>query len=274
MINVRFPKTNLHTHSTFCDGHETPEQIVEAAIAQGLRGIGFSGHSPLPYPNDFAMTEASLYAYREEIKRLKRTYADRINVYLGIEQDYLSGYPYGRYDYIIGSVHTMMIDGKPYELDNTREELLRAVREQFRGDIYLLIRRYFEMVGELVEVTDCNIIGHLDLITKFNADGSLFDEHDTRYLLPAYAAIEKLVKREVLFEINTGAVVRGYRRTPYPGVQLLRRICERGGRVVINSDAHSCKQLLGKFDEAMMIATNVGFGSVQELTPDGWRCFR
>jgi histidinol-phosphatase (PHP family) len=78
----------------------------------------------------------------------------------------------------------------------------------------------------------------------------------------------------VIFEINTGAVMRGYRRAPYPAVPLLRRICERGGRVVINSDAHTCDHLLGKFDEAMMLAKNVGFGSVCELTADGWRNFR
>ena len=274
MINVRFPKTNLHTHSTFCDGRQTPEQIVQAAISQGLTGIGFSSHSPMPYENDYAMTEASIYAYREEIKRLKRAYAGQINIFLGIEQDYLSGRPYGRYDYVIGSVHTMMLDGKPYELDYTREALLHAVNEHFRGDIYLFLQQYFSMVGELVDVTDCNIIGHFDLVTKFNADGSLFDELDTRYLVPAKATIDKLVKRDVIFEINTGAVMRGYRRAPYPAVPLLRRICERGGRVVINSDAHTCDHLLGKFDEAMMLAKNVGFGSVCELTADGWRNFR
>jgi len=274
MFNVSIPRCNLHTHTSFCDGRETPEEIVQAAIRQGMTAIGFSGHSPMPYPNDFAMTERSLYEYREEILRLRRAYEGKIEVLLGIEQDYLSGHPYGRYDYIIGSVHTMMLDGKVYELDNTKEELLRAVREQFRGDIYLLLQRYFEMVGQLVDVTDCNIIGHFDLVTKFNEDGSLFDERDPRYLLPAYAAIDRLAKREVLFEINTGAVARGYRRLPYPSLPLLRRIALRGCRVVINSDAHSADKLLYKFDEAVMIANNIGFGSVSVLTRDGWRLFR
>ena len=84
---------------------------------------------------------------------------------------------------------------------------------------------------------------------------------------------EKLIKKEVLFEINTGAIARGYRRTPYPALPFLRRISARGGRVVINSDAHSADKLTFKFDEAMMIARNIGFGSVCHLTPDGWRNF-
>ncbi len=245
-----------------------------AAMRKGMTSIGFSGHSPMPYPNDYAMTETSLYAYREEVLRLKKAYEGKIDVFLGIEQDYLSGTPEERYDYVIGSVHTMMINGQPYELDNNREELLRTVREAFRGDIYLLLQRYFEMVGELAEVTDCDIIGHFDIVTKFNADGSLFDERDERYLLPAYAAIDKLSKKEVIFEINTGSMSRGYRRLPYPDAPLLRRICENGGRVIINSDAHNSDHLLAKFDVAMMIAKNIGFGSVMTLTPDGWKSFR
>ena len=36
--------SNLHTHSTFCDGRNTPEQVVTAAIEQGFDSVGFSSH--------------------------------------------------------------------------------------------------------------------------------------------------------------------------------------------------------------------------------------
>ena len=39
---------NLHTHSSFCDGKNTPEEIVNYAIARGFDSIGFSSHSFAP----------------------------------------------------------------------------------------------------------------------------------------------------------------------------------------------------------------------------------
>ena len=42
-------RQNLHTHTTFCDGKDTPEELVEAAIAKGFDSIGFSGHSYMYY---------------------------------------------------------------------------------------------------------------------------------------------------------------------------------------------------------------------------------
>ena len=38
---MRFPNMNFHTHTTYCDGKETAEQMVQAAIAKGFtRQIG------------------------------------------------------------------------------------------------------------------------------------------------------------------------------------------------------------------------------------------
>ena len=42
-------KTNYHTHSTLCDGHDTPEQMIKAAIKKKFDILGFSGHSMYPF---------------------------------------------------------------------------------------------------------------------------------------------------------------------------------------------------------------------------------
>ena len=39
---------DLHTHTTYCDGQHTTEEMVLAAINKGMKRIGFSGHSPRP----------------------------------------------------------------------------------------------------------------------------------------------------------------------------------------------------------------------------------
>ena len=65
---------NYHTHTTFCDGRDTPEQIVQEAIRLGCPAIGFSGHSVAPY--DYAgMTPEHEAQYRAEVHRLQAAYA-------------------------------------------------------------------------------------------------------------------------------------------------------------------------------------------------------
>ena len=58
---------NLHTHTTFCDGKNTPAEMAAAAFAAGLGAIGFSGHSPLD-GEEWCMAPADLPAYRAAAK--------------------------------------------------------------------------------------------------------------------------------------------------------------------------------------------------------------
>ncbi|UKI37161.1 MAG: hypothetical protein L6V93_02935 [Clostridiales bacterium] len=63
----------------------------------------------------------------------------------------------------------------------------------------------------------------------------------------AYNAIEKLVKYNVPFEINTGAILRGYRKTPYPNADFIRKIESLGGKFILSSDAHSAEKFVFRF---------------------------
>ena len=56
-------RQNLHTHTVFDDGKNTPMEMAQAALEAGLSSLGFSGHSVLPWDNDWAMTEESERAY-------------------------------------------------------------------------------------------------------------------------------------------------------------------------------------------------------------------
>ncbi len=47
--------SNYHTHTTFCDGENSPEEMVLAAIDAGLPELGFSGHSHLEGEPDWTM---------------------------------------------------------------------------------------------------------------------------------------------------------------------------------------------------------------------------
>ena len=239
---------DLHVHTAFCDGHATAEEMVKAAIALGCPRIGFSGHAPMPY-GDYAMPREREEAYRAEIRRLGAAYRERIEVLCGLEVD-LWSYPIERekYDYIIGSCHSLspLRDGARVDVDGPVDALRAAIARDFGGDPYAAVEDYFASVARLGELRP-DIIGHLDLVRKYNAGGVLFDELHPRYLAAARSAIDALLPLGVPFEVNTGAVARHFRETPYPAAPLLAYILKQGGRVILTSDAHRPENLCFEF---------------------------
>ena len=98
---------NYHTHTTFCDGTASLEEMVQSAIRNGLCTIGFSGHSYTAYDKSYCMSLENTKKYWHEIQFLKKKYADQIEILCGIEQDFGSDEPTDDYDYVIGSVHAV-----------------------------------------------------------------------------------------------------------------------------------------------------------------------
>ena len=229
--------SNYHTHTCYCDGKDRPEDLVLEAIRLGCPELGFSGHSFLQ-GEDWTMSEEGTRAYLQEIRSLQEKYRDQIRLYLGIEYDICSQVETGDFDYVIGGVHCLMKDGCCLSVDLSRENQIKSVREHYGGDYYSFIEHYFAVVGDLYEKTRCDVVAHFDLVTKFNEDGSLFDTSHPRYRDAAMAAMERLLENPVIFEINTGAMSRGYRSSPYPEDFLLRELENRGTPLILSSDCH------------------------------------
>ncbi len=245
---------DLHVHTSFSDGKNTPEETVLAAIDKGLQRIGFSDHSYTFFDKSYCMKKEDESAYRSCIALLKEKYADRIEILCGIEQDLYSDMPTNAYDYVIGSVHYLKVGDAYIALDETPEILLSAVKRYFDGDIYSLAEAYFSAVSTVAENTGADIIGHFDLITKFNESGRLFDETHPRYVAAYKAAADRLIKSGKPFEINTGAMSRGYKATPYPSASVIEYIRSQGGRFVLSSDSHSADTLCFAFDRFKALA--------------------
>ncbi len=262
----------LHTHTLFCDGKNTPAQMAEAAFALGCGSLGFSGHSYLEFDTDWTMTPAAVAQYRQQVLALRQEYAGRMDIYLGLEQDYFSEKPdSGQWDYLIGSVHCIQKDGVYFSVDYTPEALKNAVDSLYHGDSLGLAEDYFRLVADLPRKTGCQIIGHLDLITKFNEKHPLVDTGHPRYLQAALSAARSLAGQGMIFEINTGAISRGWRTEPYPAVALLREICRAGGRICVSGDCHSTDSLLFGRQEAIRLAEACGFREAAVLTHRGFR---
>ena len=256
------PKFNLHTHTNFCDGKNSAEEMVEAAISLGCEGIGFSGHSFIEGEDYWTMTQKGVYDYVREIGRIKEKYKDKIEVLLGIEYDVLSDVDISLFDYVIGSVH--FVSGKDgiIPVDLYKDELKNAIDRNFDGDVYSFCEDYYNKLSTVYEKTNCDIVGHFDLVMKFNENGELFDVNNKRYKEMAFACLDTLVKKDLIFEINTGAISRGYRTKPYPYDYILRRMVELGAKITLTTDCHSTGAILCFYDEAVEYARSCG---VREL---------
>ncbi len=236
---------DLHMHTVFSDGKNTPEEMVQEAIRRGLDTVGISDHSS---GDPCGMTLAASVDYKAEIRRLKEKYAGQIRVLCGLERDYLTD-DFGDYDYTIGSVHWLkMPDGHHISIDWTAEKLREGAEKYFGGDMYALAEEYYETVSRVREVTKCDIIGHFDLVTKFIEQDPTFDTRDPRYVKAWRQAADILLKTGKPFEVNTGAIARGYRTEPYPAKDIRQYIREHGGKLIMSSDAHRKEDIAFGFE--------------------------
>lgn len=257
---------DFHTHTRFSDGRHSAEEMVRAAIEKGMYGIGFSDHSPMPFECGWCIREEWMKDYAAEAKRLKSVYGDRITVLAGLELDLHSEMPTEALDYMILSSHFVKNGDDYLPVDCTAEIIQKAVDEHYGGNIFGFCRDYYEQLASLAD-RGCAVIGHFDLVTKFNEGGCMFDESDPRYRNAAMEALEVLAAKDMVFEINTGAVFRGHRTDPYPAIPLLRRMKQLGCRVILSGDSHNIDALCHKFDEAREYAALAGYTEFEKSPP-------
>ncbi len=242
--------SNFHTHTVFCDGMDSPEELVLEAIRLGCPEIGFSGHSHLA-EDAGSMSEQGTLDYCAEVRRLQNKYAGRIRILLGVEQDIFSDIDRASFDYVIGAVHYVEKDGRKLAVDESRESFLDAVGSFYRGDYVAMAEDYYALVATLPEKTGCDVIAHFDLVTKYNEGCMLFRTDDPRYIAVADNALDCLLEAtpRPLLEVNTGAMARGWRTEPYPERRILDRWIKGGGKLLLASDCHDKRNLLYAFDK-------------------------
>lgn len=267
------PFCSVHTHSSLCDGTNSLSEMAWAAYEAGAVSFGASGHSHTPAPVDEGCTlPLDLTVYREEVLRLREEFAGRMDVLLGIELDSRSDMAFSPadFDYWIGSVHHLY-DGETgayHSVDYTPDALVQGCRALCGGDFLTMAELYFKDVAQMAARRP-TILGHIDLITKFNGDGRFFDGDHPRYRSAALEALHAADPAETLLEINTGAMSRGWRSAPYPALLLLKEWRAMGGRVILTADAHSAEAIVYGYDEAAELARTAGFRQTALLTASG-----
>ena len=253
--------SNFHTHTTYCDGKSTPEEVVLSAIEKGLRVIGFSGHSG---PDFCTYRMRDVEGYKKEIKALKEKYKNDIEIYLGIEEEALTFVQREEYDYILGSSHYVEKNGEFYPVDSSIEKFNRCI-EVFGGDYLKFCEAYYERFLSYLKARKPDIIGHFDLVTKFDEKNIINLGSDVKYRQMALKYAKEAIELGLIFEMNTGAISRGYRTSPYPSMDILHEIKKAEGKITVCSDSHHKDTLTESFELAENILKDVGFKEVYTM---------
>lgn len=268
-------KQNLHTHSLFCDGKNSLEEMVKEAITQDFTSIGFSSHAYTAFPFDECgiKNKEKEKLYLDTLSSLKEKYRGIIKIYRGIELESrdafsLSPLPPSFLDYSIGSVHYFWKGNKSWPVDFTPEYFLKA-KEAF-GSFKSLINSYWEEVIRFMDVSDYYILGHIDLVTKFIEKEKWDFESYSWYKEGAEAVVEEAKKRGKIIEVNTGAMSRGYRTTPYPSSFILDMIKEKKVPITITTDCHDKTYLSYGMEEAKEMLREKGFKEYMLLGDNGF----
>ena len=270
--------TNYHSHCSFCDGRAPFEEFVKEAISQGFYSYGVSSHAPLPFPTQWTMEWGQMEAYLDEFKNLRSKYADEIELYVGLEIDYLneeSNPSVARFtelplDYRIGSVHLLYdAAGEVVDIDCSPAVFKERVDRHFNGDVLRVVRMYFDRLFRMVELGGFDILGHADKM-HYNAScyhPGLLDEPWYEALMKDYFSL--VASRGYLVEINTKAY--DSLGTFYPNSRYWELMKEYQIKILVNSDAHYPERINAGRMEALRLLQAKGFATVAELHQGSWR---
>ncbi len=222
---------DYHVHTQFSDDSETPmEDAVLHAIAVGLGEICFTEHIDYGVKTDL---NCDCEAYLKEVRRCRDLYGDRIRIRLGMEfgiqthtiplfQETFDRYPF---DFIILSCHQVEDqEFWTYEFQNGKSQ------EEYN-------RRYYEEILNVVKnYDDYSILGHLDMICRYDRAG-IYPFEKIKDLVEEILRLVIAKGRGI--EVNTSC----YRyKLPdlTPSRDILRLYRKLGGEIItIGSDAHT-----------------------------------
>ena len=250
---------DYHTHTHFsCDSQASMDEMCQAALALGLREMGFSEHFD-NVPQDESCGYFRLKPWAESLEASRRQYAGILTLRAGIELGephvysaeagaLLAEYPF---DYAIGSLHWV---GSAFTF--SPDYFQRPADEAFR--------LYFEELEKMTRLGDFDILGHFEVVARVGYE--VYHEYDpTRYEDVIRPVLQNCIARGIALELNTWSVRRSHQRiTPAP--EILRWYREMGGqRVTLGSDAHRPERITQDFDTALAVLHEAGIGHVTQF---------
>ncbi len=267
---------NYHVHTYFSDGSDEPEAYIIKALEIGLKSIGFSDHAPIKgYPTNWNMDLNNLDAYYNDLNYLKEKYKNQIEVLVGLEIDYVPNLvsPNSNYlkienlDFVIGSVHFLgkLNDGTYWDFEGNIKNIEKGLKEVFDNDIEKMIRKYYQSIREMVNLSKPTIIGHLDRIKVINNLKIFFTEKESWYKEEIENTLNIISSTDCILELNSKGMYRKKDEEPYPSNWIIEQAFDKKIPIHFSADAHHPKYMVQKFDVLEKIVQKIGYNSVKKL---------
>ncbi len=272
---------NYHIHSTYCDGKNSLEEMVCAAIEAGLTSIGLSSHMALPFENHWALRPEKVEDYFNEIDLLKEKYADQIELYKSLEIDYFTdrgGISQAakevlpELDYVLMSIHSLGSTRaeKLYHIDESPENFKAGIEKYYDGSVKAFVCDYYQSIGDMAIDYRPDIIGHLDLIKKNNRSNLFFNDQEAWYQEALGNCLDRIVESGSIVEINTGANMRAPGVGRYPSDWIVPEMKKRNIPITICGDSHSVAGIVNEYQEAIDHLLECGYKEYWRLRQGQW----
>ena len=255
----------------FCSHARDPlEDIIQTYLKRGFSEVGIVEHMPPSddrylYPEEkeagltAARMEVRFARFVEDVASLREKYRSRIRIHFGFETEaYPGALEYARElrekyrpDYIVGSVHH--VGETPIDYD--RKQYLRAEKESGGRDN--LYQRYFQRQYELLNELRPEVVGHFDLIRKYDSDYSRRLRHPPiRELVERN--LELIGKLDLIMELNLRSWFRGGEE-PYPTRSILVQARRLGITVIPADDSHEAESAGRDVERGIELLDEIGF---------------
>lgn len=270
MASVSIQKVSVHGgHSgQFCHhAKDSLEDVIKAYIDQGFAWVGITEHmapsfDAFRYPDEAADQQSAaflldqFFSYFDECRALKKKYRDRIEIFAAFETETYEGSAAFiqdlvlelKPDYLVGSVHHVNGICIDFDKRHFRQALITA------GSLEALYVDYFDAQFQMLQALEPAVVGHFDLIRKFDADylntlnRKNIRERVTRNL-------EFIARKNLIVDFN----LRGFDKASeqYPSMPVLKEALAMGIAVVPGDDSHGVSSVGRNYERGIEILTSL-----------------
>ena len=257
---------DYHVHSEYSDDSTYPlEQVIRDAIGMGMDEICITDHVDYGIKKDWDAGEEIAYRgsqplanvdyprYMAALRDMQSRYGDRIRIRVGLEfgiqthtipqfRALLTRYPL---DFVILSIH--QVENQEF----WTQEFQRGRTQREYNERY-----YEELLAVVQQYQGYSVLGHLDLITRYDEQG-VYPFERVRPLVEAI--LRRVIADGKGIEVNTSSHRYGLTDTT-PSVAILQLYRELGGTILtIGSDSHAPAHLGTYIGEARALLRELGF---------------
>lgn len=269
-------RIDYHIHTEFSDDSDyAMEQVIKDAIKKGFDELCFTDHVDYGIKKDWDEPGEMIYrkggagepdqmpianvnypVYYKTFQKMKELYQDNISLKFGLEfgmqahtvekyEKLFSRYPF---DFIILSVHE--IEDKEFWDQGFQNGMTQQeYNERYYEEMLYLVKNYHNY----------SVLGHMDLITRYDKAGV----YPFEKLKPILTKILKTVIADGKgIEINTSSHRYGLKDLT-PSRDILKLYKELGGKIItIGSDSHKPEHLGAFVDETKEELKALGFEQI------------